>query len=264
MRIRLSQITIPNINIPIIYLDDEYYVSTQYSDPNRLKHPKDKMNVELFINATNTTEHIMNVTTNDSMVYIDGEHVKKFNQKYPHLLIQLKPKQIFKVRATANLGVGIINNIWSGVANVFYDEINTEKNEFKFTLLSQGQMNEYELLYRACIIIKQKMANLKNAIQSGNINTEILKKNSIRMKLEGVNYTIGGVINEYMQMHNSVSYSAISKPDHLVNEIIITLVTINKQPLDIFYEIIDYCIKVYDEIEDQIVKIGKKYIQLKK
>lgn len=260
MRIRLSQITIPDVAVPIINLDDEYCIVTSYADPNRLKHPNDKMNIELFVNAINDTENVINVTTNDAQVYVDGDLAQKFDQKYPHLLIQLKPKQAFKVRAVANLGIGLINNIWSGVSNVFYDETNVDKNEFKFTLLSQGQLNEYELLNRTCQIIKYKMEKLSTTMQSGSINAEVLKKNSIRIKLEGVNYTIGGVINEYLQINDNVSYSAVTKPDHLVNEIIITLVTINKQPLDVFYQVINYCIKIYDEIEKQIRVLGKKYI----
>jgi DNA-directed RNA polymerase subunit L len=264
MKIRLSQITIPNIDIPITFLDDEYCIAISYSDPNRIKHPNDKMNIELFVNAINNTENAINVTTNDAQVFIDGELVNKFDPKYPHLLVQLKAKQVFKVRAVATLGVGLVNNIWAGVANAFYDEIDPTKNEYKFTLLSQGQLHEYELLYRTCRIIKYKMEKLKSVMQSGNISTEVLKKNSIRMKLEGINYTIGGVINEFMQINDNVSYSAITKPDHLVNEIIITLVTINKQPLTIFYETIDYCIKIYDEIEKQIVGLGKKYITVVK
>ena len=263
MRIRLSQITIVDVLVPITNLDDEYCTATSYSDPNRLKDPNDKLNIELFINAINSTQNNINVTTNDCQVYIDGELVQKFDSKFPHLLVQLKPKQVFKVRAVANLGVALVNNIWSGVSNAFYDIINEDKHEYKFTLLSQGQMNEYELLYRACSIVKYKLAKLRDTMQSGNIGTEILKKNSIRLKLEGVNYTIGGLINEYLQINDNVSYSAITKQDLLVNEVVITLVTIGKQPLDVFYEVINYCTKIYDDIEKQIVGFGKKHINLK-
>jgi DNA-directed RNA polymerase subunit L len=259
MRIRLSQITIPNINIPINYLDEEYYLIS-YDDPNKIKHPNDKLNIELFINAINNTENIMHVTTNDAQVYIDGEQVEKFDEKYPHLLIQLKPKQVFKMRAVANLGVGIVSNIWAGVSNAFYSD--NANNEYKFTLLSLGQLHEYDLMYKACKILKHKIADIKKYLENGNINTEILKKNAIRLKLENVNYTVGGVLNEYLQINDNVTFSAITKPDHLIDEIIITIVTIKKQPLEIFYETIDYCINIYDHIETQIIKLGKQYINL--
>src|SRR5579885_2835589 len=62
MKLRLSQMTIPNIVNKIYYLEDKYWKNIKYDNPERDKHPNDKKILEFYVNAINNTNEIMNVT----------------------------------------------------------------------------------------------------------------------------------------------------------------------------------------------------------
>lgn len=262
MRLRLSQITPFNIQVPIDLLDDKYWLNVNYSDKNREKHPNDKKLYEMYINAVNNTTEIMNVTTNDATFYEDGEEnmsICGMHKDFPALLIKLKPKESFKSRSVAVLGLGLRNNIWAGAANAFYEEI--DNNKFKLTLLSQGQMDEYELLHKGCIILKKELDNIKSIIGNRYKNSPLLKNNMIKIKLENKDHTIGNVINEYLQLNKNIGFSGLSKPDLLLNEIVLTIESLGSNPLNPLFETIDYVIKIFDNIQKQLREIGKKYIK---
>ena len=72
MKLRLSQITMPNIINNIYYLDNDYWFQIDYSNPNRPKHPNDNKIIEMYIQAHNTTSDVLDVTTNHSKIYEDG------------------------------------------------------------------------------------------------------------------------------------------------------------------------------------------------
>lgn len=261
MKIRISQMTIKDVNVPVMFLEEEYIYNTSYMDPNKSKHKDDNMIIEMYINAVNTSNEIMNVTTNNVQIYINGEVVKKYDENYPHLIVQLRPSQVFKCRALCIIGVGLINNIWSGVANSYYSENN---NKYKFTLLSQGQMDEYELMVRSCRILKYKINDIMEILKKGKIDSNIINKNTIRIKLENINYTIGNVINDYMQENENIIFSSIIKHNQLVNDIVLTISTNGKmKPMDALYDTIKHVTKIYDNIEEQLKTIGKKYILTK-
>jgi len=257
MRCRISQIIIPEITVPVIHLENKYWKDIDFGDTNRPKHPKDKMLIEFYINARNDTTSVMNVTTNDADIYIDSDSVKKIDAAFPHLVIQLKPKQIFKCRAVAQLGIGLKNNIWSGAANSYYDELS--ENKIKFTILSQGQMHEYDILYRSCIVIQKELLFLKHIFKN---SIDKHKTKDIKLKIDNYDYTVCGILNEFLQSHNDVIFSAISKPDHLISQIVITLKTNKNHPIDILFEVVDHLVKVYENIKNQLMKLGKKHITL--
>ena len=71
----------------------------QLWDESREKHPKDKLNFQIIINSFNDTNDIMNVTTNNIITIKNEEKINPFNNKYPHLIIKLKPGESFKCRA---------------------------------------------------------------------------------------------------------------------------------------------------------------------
>lgn len=254
MRCRLSQLTIPDINVPVEYLDQKYYLNNNQDE----KHPNDKEIIELILNITNDTNENMNVTTNNAKIYINGDLIQKFNKDFPHLLIQLKPKQEFYCRCVGKLGVGYINNIWSGVANAFYDVDDNNEHKYKFTLLSQGQLTEYELMKRSCIYIKHELKRVRDIILMVYKDNKLENINSLKIKLEKVNYTVGAVINEFLQLHNQITFSSIIKPDHLVNEIVLTFFVIkNVKPLDVLFEVFDDLDKLYADVHKQLISIDK-------
>jgi len=261
MRLRIEQMTIPKVDIPIAYLPNKYWENVNYGDQNREKHPKDDSKLEMVINVENKTINNLNVTTNDIKLYMNDVEVKKFDQKYPHLIVQLRPNEVFKCHALAVLGIGQANNIWSSVGTAFFDE-DEEKGTFLLTLESQGQMDEYDILYKACEIMNEKLVNIKSDL-SKKFDESVTKKNRVIVKLESESHTVGSVLNEFLQQNKNIAFSGLAKKDLLINEVEIKLESVNVNPVKPFFDTIDYVIDVYMEIQKQIAKLGSKYITMK-
>ena len=49
MKLRLCQLTIPELKVPVSYLPDKYWKDVDFADPERERHPNDKSNYELYI-----------------------------------------------------------------------------------------------------------------------------------------------------------------------------------------------------------------------
>lgn len=261
MKLRISQITIPNILNNIIYLSDEYWKNVEFSNPNREKHPDDKKILELYVNAKNNTADIQNITTNDCKIYLDGTEIDKFDKKYPHLIIQLRPLEFFSCRCVAALGIGKISNIWAAVANSYIDEINEHSS--KLILETQGQMDEYEILHKGCKILITKLNIIKKLIEDEYETDEIMEKNELKLIIQNEDHTVGSILNDSLQQNKNISFSGLSKPDLLIDSLVIKLKSVKKNPLGPLYETIDYIIELYTEIEKQILHLGKKFIKYK-
>jgi len=246
MRLRLEQFPIPKIKNNIAELEEKYY-KVNYADLTRLKHPDDKKIIEMYVSSKNKTKEIMNVTTNDVKFYEDGIEVQKINKKYPQLIIQLKPNQEFKCRALGVLGIGKRNNMWAGAANCFHER--KSENKYELTLYSKGQMDEYELIIKSCIILKNKLKKIKSVVESENLNN---KEKILKISLD--NFTEANVINDFLQSNKNIIYSGVSKPDLLVNEVIIKFQA-KANPLKSFANTIDYVIKIFSEIQNKISKL---------
>ena len=259
MTLRLTQITVASIKNNIAYLPDKYWKGVEYSDPDRERHPDDSKHIELYVNGKNTTKEVMNVTTNNVKVFEDGHEVPgKFNEKFPCLIIQLRPEETFTSRSVAVLGIGKNNNIWSSVATAYYDEMDNGK--LKLTLESQGQMDEYEILHKACTVMKEKVKLIKTHIQDKYESSEIKEGNSLKLVLENEDHTLGEIINEALQNNKNVSFSGVSKPYFMVDKIIITFQTANKNPLNPLYVSLDHVTELFSIIQTQIEKMGSKWI----
>lgn len=256
MRLRLSQLTIPNINIPINYLDEKYWKNIDYNNPSREKHPDDKSMTEFYINATNVTTENINVTTNESSLFVDGVQVTdKFNSEFPLLLIQLRPNETFVCKCLNVLGVGKNNNIWAAAGNCWFEEIKPKK--YKFTMESQGQLDEYDILLKSCSIIREKISNIKKIVLDKYMTPNIDELTQLKIILENEDHTISNIINEYLQENDQISYSGLSKPDPLVDRMVITISSLNKNPLKPFLETLDYINSISSNLEKQFQKISK-------
>jgi DNA-directed RNA polymerase subunit L len=267
MRLRLSQMTYPNHPNNMAYVPEKYWKNVDYSDLKREKFLEDKSIIEMYVNVSNSTTEIMEVTTNHVKFIENGEDIEKMDKKYPNLIIKLRPKEVFKCHAIGVLGVGLANDIWSGAANCYYeyDEQNdkndkNDNNKFKFTIESQGQLDEYSLIYKACQILVIKLNNIKNIIKEKYDNDNVQKDTVLTIHLENEDHTIGNIINEYLQENKNIAFSGLSKPDLLAKEVVIKLLSINQNPIKHVYETIDHIIDIAVHINNIIKKIGGKYL----
>ena len=262
MKCRLSQITAPNIKNNVYFLEDKYWMNIEYKDPNRLRHPDDNKVIDIYCNITNNTNENMNVTTEHIKIYEDGEELNnKFDKKYPHLLIDLRPKESFSCKLSSALSIGKISSIWSAAGNCYYEELDNDK--FKFVIESQGQMDEYEILHKACRILKEKI-NLTKKLLDDKYDLPSLKNtNKLKLVLENEDHTLGGIINEYLQENKDIIFSGVSKPDLEINTMIIEFMSSKNNPIKPLIDTLDYIHEMFDDIENKIMKLGEKFINYK-
>ena len=253
MKLRLSQITYPNVKSKIYYLPEKYWKNNNIQD----KHPDDKKKLEMHINVNNKSNINMNIFTNTPGVefYEDNKKVDDlFDPKYPMLLIQLRPNEQFIARAIGILGVGLKSDIWGASANCYYEELNT--NKYRFILESAGQIEERKIIIKSCQYIIKRLEYLKDIISDiikEEINDNDNKVSKYIINLEDENHTVAYILNDYLQNHDKVLFSGVSKEFLLINTMTIKLITKSK-PNPIVIESIDDIIKTFDYIHKLVKK----------
>ena len=264
MKLRLSQLTMPNIKNEISYLPDKFWREIDYADPDRQKLPEDNKILEIYVNIENKNKDLLNVTTDHAKFYENGQELEVFKNMSPLLLIQLRPNENFICRCVAALGIGKRNDIWAAAGNCYLEEIGDigQDNRYKLTIESQGQMDEYEILYKACKIMKKKIEELKFYISDKYSDSSITKENSLIVRFENEDHTIGNIINEYLQRSDKIAFSGLSRPDLLVDEVIIKIQSINPNPVQPLLEVLDFINELFENIQKQIQKLGNKFIQI--
>lgn len=246
MRLRLSQLPVMGIDTGLYFLEEKYWYQVNYADQKREKHPNEK-NYETYVNVHNNTANIIPVTTNDMSVYIDNEQIKPYDEKYPHLLIKLRPGDRFKCYMKATIGIGDNNIIWGGSRNTFYDEI-IDKNgdkSYEFQIEGNLQCHEYEILLRTCKFLIKKLTDIKHDLENKIESKEILPEKIIHLKLEREDHSIGELLNYEFQDHKDILASGCSKPDHLVKAMLIKITSSPsvKSPLNAMLESIQSLIE---------------------
>ncbi|QKF93982.1 DNA-directed RNA polymerase subunit 3 [Fadolivirus algeromassiliense] len=263
MKLRLSQIVIPNITVGIHFLEDKYWKDIDIKNPEHPKHENDKKVLEFYVNSTNNTTEILNVTSNDIKIYEDGNELKnRFDVNFPCLLIQLRPGETFICRCMAALGIGKMNSIWSPAGNVYFSNINDTK--YKFTIESKNQFDEYEILHKACKALKEKLEITKKLIKEKYDSPVYKNITALKIVLDNEDHTLGCILNEYLQESKKIAFSGLSKPNLIIDSMVIEFTTIDSDPVKVFIDNIDYVNKIFDTIESQIEKLGNKFINYEK
>ena len=249
MRNRLSMVTVPNLKVPIYYLRDEYWKNIDYADPNRSKDPDDKMIYEMYVNATNDGHDIMNVTTNEAEFFKDGDkQLNVFSQEYPCLLVQLKSGQSFKAQCRLVLGVGKRHCCWSAASNSFFEEVD---DGFKFTVESMGQLDEVDIMVKACAYMKERLSETKDLLLSKYNTPDITNGKQLLLVLDNETHTVGNVLGEALQINNDTVYCGTARPDLLLDQIKIKMLTKTTNPLLVVGKSIDYLVSLYDNMQKQ-------------
>ena len=257
MRLRLSQVPILTTDSGLDYLDNKYLnMGLDFNDPNFVKYEKEKV-IEIYINSYNNTPENMNVTTNDINYVEDGEPVSKYSAKYPILLTQLRPNETFKAHMKAALSTGIKSNIFSAASNCYYD-YDEEKNKIIFNIESQGQLQEYDILIKACNFILKKLDDFKNYFEERLKEEPKYEKNTgLVFEFENEDHTMGEILNDSFQEHSKIIFSGLSKPSPLERNIKIKISSSDENPIKYMLESIDYLNNVYNQILKELKKLNK-------
>ncbi len=246
LRLRFSQLPIHNIECDLFELPEQFWKNVDFSSPDREKHSLEK-DIDIYINSRNTSGDIINVTTNDITTYINHEETKIYDNKYPILLVKLKPNEELKCHLHAVLGIGEANNIWATSINTYYEL--QDDNSIILSVESNGQFSEYDILIKSCKYIIKKISDIKNTIKESNDDTLIIE-------LENEDHTIGNLITSFLQDNEKIKFAGMAKPDLLQKKIVIKTKgssSLTKNIIDSFNNII----KTYNDIMSIIEKLSK-------
>jgi len=260
MNLKLSTLPIAEIDPNLYQLDEKYWYKVNFADPEREKHKNEQSN-EYYLDATNKTTSIIPVTTTDLNVYISGEKTTPYSEKYPLLLIKLRPNDHFQCHYKSVLGIGDLNAIWKAARSGYYDEIETSNGkEYVLTLEGNWQFSEYELYIRSCKYIiyrlNQIKDDLKEKMNSGQIeNTEIIK-----FQIPNEDHTIGEVLNYEFQSHDDILGSGCTKRDHLIREILLTVESVpdKNSPFNAMLKCMDILVNKFQHIGKLIEDLAEK------
>jgi DNA-directed RNA polymerase subunit L len=256
MKDHLSQLPILNQDSEISYLDPIYWKDIDYKNPEREKNEKERT-IDLYINVHNVSSEIMDVTTDNAKIFIDGDQIDMWeNYKEKPLLIQLKPDSTFQCHMRSALGTAEQNAIWSAGLAFPYEE----NEKIIFILESFGQMDEYTLLIKACDHINYKLNEFKKHLEKNVTEGKILNKKIIFIELENEDFTLGNIVNDLLQEHENIIFSGVSKPDHLIKTILIKIECDDKysSPIKPIYEVIEKLINRFNIIKTQLKTLYKK------
>lgn len=263
MRLRLAFVPILNMDTKLCYLPDKYWNGVNYSDTTREKHPNEQ-SIEMYINVHNNSGSITNVTTDDLTVYLDGQQIYPYDNDAPILLIKLRPNDTFKCHMRGVIGTSETDARWRLVRNVWYVETDDKVPKFKMTIEGSNQVDEYIVLTKACGYLIKKLEIIKHELTTKMREKELGGQNPIKLKLDGEDHTIGEIINYELQSHSDVLFSGVTKTDHLIKAITLTIKTTKSEPLDAVLLCIDELIKKYNHLGKMIDDMAKVKTNKKK
>ena len=264
MRSRLCELPVLGIECGLSYLEDKYWRDIKYDDVLREKH-EDEKNIELYVNVVNRKSEKLNVTTNDIKIIVNGEMISPYNKDYPILIIKLREGEKFECMMKAVLGVGLANERW-GHANNSYYSYDDKTNTCILTVEGNQQCNEYNILVKACKCLITKLTNIKNDFKKKLESKEITEEKRLDLYLKNENHTIGEILNYELQSNKNILLSGITKPDYLIDEILIKIESTGsvKSPFNAIFDSIDELIKKYSHIGKLINDLNGSYIYKKK
>lgn len=261
MEVRLSQLPLKRINPDVIYLPLKYYKNVDFSYNKLEKHPDDNTDIELYVNVKNNgPEKIKYVSTDDLKITLNGNTIdnkKMYKGKKPMTLIELRVGEEFECSMKGSLAVGELNAIFNS-SNTYYKQIK-ENEHYIFTIESNGQMDEYELLIRGINIIIEKLKIIKENIVNLQYEMIVSKNNSINIEIKNEDYTCGGPLNYVLQGMEEVEFCGIYAPNLMEKNIAITcVIDKNYKIIDVLSKAIDNTIEIYYSIEKKVKKISNK------
>jgi DNA-directed RNA polymerase subunit L len=83
-------------------------------------------------------------------------------------------------------------------------------------------------------------------------------KKRINIKLENEDHTVGAILNDYLQDDKNIAFSGLSKPDMLVREVVIKILSVDNNPFKHVYNAINSIIQVATDLKTELTTLSKK------
>jgi DNA-directed RNA polymerase subunit L len=203
----------------------------------------------MYVDKTNTTSEIINVTTDDCKFYymekqIDSPYKLPKCNNIP--LIKLQPTQKIKLSAITELGIEELDGIYSAVsifAFKYIDDLN-----YDVAIESRGQLDERT-------IIEYGIINLNNLLDKFIGLIPDVSIISGKLLVDDADHTIGTIIAEGLQNHKMIKFAGYNMPHPLDNKILIHYELVKETNIkDILSEIVEDYKKIFNKIS-KLIKI---------
>jgi len=228
-------------NVKIAIGEDDIIMS----DTEELSEKDNYNMLTMYVDIQNNDNKIIQVTTDNCKFYQNGSEINNIYKK-PLLICKLKNEQKISLTAIVNLGIERTSTLYSPVSICTYSEIN--ENEYKFILESRGQINEYRILYVACMNILRRLEYLSELIPDDNKHLEG------ELNIDKMGHTMGNLLSNGLLLHDDVIYAGYSKP-HLLDDKIIIKFKLKKSNIhSILNDIITLYKKLYESLAKQFNK----------
>jgi DNA-directed RNA polymerase subunit L len=273
MTCHLSQLPITKFNHNIKFLPAKYYEGVNFLEQKIERYIEDVYEINYSLKKKNNgPENLLNVTTNDLNISITNTNheedklvsnniipaKEKYSEKNPILLCQLRMGEEIEFSMKGVIATGELNSIFNA-SNTYYKEIAPDK--FLLSIESSGQLNEYEIIIRACEILIEKFKLIKEKLNTEQLSLIQSQNNSVILEILKEDHTCGGPLNWVLQNMENVLFSGVNKPDFLQKKVHILIQTEkNIKPIDCFNKAIDQTIKIYEEYYNKFTELykGKK------
>lgn len=250
---------ISNINKVFDLEKDANLIHYNKKDELIINNIDNSLNFSMYVNVTNTTNKIINVTTDNefaSFKYKGNTVESPYKRKL--LITKLKPNEKLILTAISNLHIGLKNSIYFP-GNCFYSKSDKEKNTYIFNVESNKQLSEKEIISRACQIIINKLDNFLEIIIE-KIN-EYKSDNNIHfingiIKIENESYTFGNLISRFLQDHLNIKGAAYKIEHLLIRELEIKYETDDTLIIDIINDVINSSKNVYKNLKKKIDQLN--------
>lgn len=272
MRCHLSQLPIKDIPHKITTLSEKYYKNVNFADPEFVRHVDDTYDINYTFSGINDgIEKVLNIDMNHVKRHVlnkgeeekgkvkkIGEEEKTHYSEYPILLIQLRGGEEFECSMKSTLGIGEVDAIFDA-SNTYYEEIT--ENKYIMTVESNGQLTEYDILDKSCIIIIGKLRVIKTSILENTSSLIITEDKSMILEIINEDFICCGPINWVLQSTKGVIYSGVSKPEYMQKRIVVKLKVDKKlEPIKVLCDAIDTCIEWFGTFQKKmnIIRRGEK------
>lgn len=250
-------------------------------------------NFTMTINAHNTLNNIMNVTTDDpSVKFYYKSKIFESPYKRPLLIIKLKPGEQFICTAVSTLNISMKKKNCNYMPNAVcvFGEPNEKRPYYIFNIESLKQLSEKELIIRACMIIDEKLDHFLKIIptkileyKSENImdeynletikddqkskeskesNINELSENALEIhhtkgiiEIENETHTFANLITRYIQDHPAINFAGYRIDHPLIKKISIGYKTDGTDIITIMNEAITDAKNIFKRIKTQLEKI---------
>ena len=192
-------------------------------------------------------------TTHDCKLTVNGKNSDEYKKHDRIDLFLLHPGESISFIVEAVLGISLMYGIHNSTTVVVSKEISENHYELLYDTL--GQIASIDIFRKACSILIRKLELLNEFIAS-NYRNQVETNQYVEIQIKGENHMLGNTLSTTLKKSRDIREASYVMP-HSLDNLIIIKYKLNddskiKDPIDAILHVIEYLIKIYGSILDQI------------